>query len=278
MKRKKNFIFLAFVLILSLLMSISATAISTKTTPSQINYFLITNGVPEDVVNMMSIEHKTLVYETLNGKEIEFLSYDIKNYSIQQNNEMLLVDAYSINSSNSEILPCGGLLTDADISLSVFGAKIIQAGEDGCTYAVYPACEWKKYVNVSNDSFAMSMYPGWEAIAGKENFVLYTCNSNGDLAASVELDPTASNYSGYVYKIPSNIGSMQGLYKGYAYYHLNKTNSNASPTISLYYAHDTSTLINLSYSLNLGIGSISVSGDTNKLDVMSGNFSISGVS
>lgn len=124
----------------------------------------------------------------------------------------------------------------------------------------------------------MSMYPGWEAVPGERNLCLHLMNSQGQSAQQVDITPNDSDYSGYAYKIPSNIGALQGSYQGHAYYQLEKKDPNASPRISLKYAHDYSAFCELSYSLDVGgFGSISIVGDVSKIDTMSDNFYVSGL-
>lgn len=63
-----------------------------------------------------------------------------------------------------------------------------------------------------------------------------------------------------------------------AVYYLRKTSSSATPTISLYYAHDYSSSMDLSYSLNVGnYGSITISGDVYRINEMADNFDIPGL-
>lgn len=229
--------------------------------------YLLNIGFPETVLSTMSQPQKEFIYENSVGTNATFCGYDVKSFIID--------DTGSFIELNNSVSPCGGTLSSSEMTLSVFGiqSEIISTGE--ILYKVFPTFKWHKYVKVKNDSFAMSMYSGWEAVPGERRLVLHLLNSAGDSAQQVELAPTHASSTGYSYKIPSNIGAMQGLYEGYAYYQIDKISSTASPMISLHYAHDASSLLNASYSLSVGVGSISISGNTDNIYQMADNFYVS---
>ena len=122
----------------------------------------------------------------------------------------------------------------------------------------------------------MNMYPEWSAVPKKRNLRLHLMNSQGQSAQYVDLTPSDSSDRGYCYKVPSNIGAMQGLYEGYAYYEIRKGN-NPQSAISLRYAHDASSNRNTSYSLSLGYIGISITGNTSNIYSISDNFDVSGL-
>lgn len=265
---------LSIICTISLLLMIVPLGVSANSLDSEINTFLLNSGVPEEVVNSLSLGQKEMIYDTIGNSSAEFCGCDIRSFELN-NNVLESTGTVSI-SANDEIQPQSGLISNSDLVLSVVGFK----STDGSTteYYVYPSFEWKKPVKVKNDSFAMSMYNGWEAIPGKRNLRLHLHNYEGESVQYVDLNPTNANSSGYSYKVPSSIGFMQGMYQGHAYYILNKTSSSATAAISLHYVHDNSSAMNLSYSLNVGAyGSISISGDVSQADVMSDNFDISGL-
>lgn len=231
-----------------------------------VDTFLQNAGFPQELIDTMSEPQKAYIYEKSANKNVSFSSYERKEYTITTEGELV---------ENNNISPRGGLLDSSDMTLSVFGT--ITTNWDGSIYySVYPCFQWHQYKKVNNDSFAMNLYPGWEAIPGERNFRLHLMNNYGQSAQYVDIAPTNSSSTGYVFKIPTNIGSSQGLYEGYAYYDVNKVTSTATPAISLCYAHDASKIFDASYSLSVGGVGISISGKTNKIYTMADNFYVSG--
>lgn len=267
-----------FSLIIATALFLTTVSLSTSANGlySEIDTFLLNSGVPEEVVNSMPLGQKEMIYDDIGSCDAEFCGYDLCGFSLNGDTPELTGTA-SV-SANGEAQPLSGLIPNSDLELSVVGFKstFVSGEESHIEYSVFPSFVWKRPVKIVNDSFAMSMYSGWEAIPGKRNLRIHLYNYEGQSVQHVDLNPSSSNSSGYSYKIPSGVGFMQGMYQGHAVYHLLKKSSSATPAISLYYAHDTSSSSNSSYSINLGsYGSISMSGNTNKVQEMSDNFIIS---
>ena len=241
--------------------------ISASAEPVNIDAFLISAGFPQELVNKMSNIQKELIYEQSVGKDVEFCGYDKTEFVITD--EGALVESSAISPRWIPIEP-------TDMTLSVFGVRVYVSTGD-IYYTVYPSFKWHSYKKVANDTFAMSMYPGWEAIPGERNFRLHLLNNNGQSVQYVDIAPSSAVSTGYSFKIPSNTGFMQALYAGYAYFNLDKVSTTASPRISLYYAHDASTSLNASYGISIGYGNISITGNTDKIYTMSDNFEVEGL-
>ena len=77
-------------------------------------------------------------------------------------------------------------------------------------------------MKIKNDTFAMALYPNWETIPGENNLNIWIRNSYGELLNSVSVEAMTSSYCGYVYKIPSNIGTVQGEFEGHSYLYAKK--------------------------------------------------------
>ncbi len=260
-KKVKILSFVTVIVLLLCSFSVSAQTVN-------IDDYLLKAGFPQNLIDEMSCPQKEFIYEKSNDKNIIFCGYEEKEFIINEEGKL---------EENGNVSVHGGSLTSADMTLSVFGTKsYFTSGE--VSYEVYPCFKWHKYKKVKNDSFAMNMYSGWEAVPGERNLRLHLMNSQGQSAQYVDLSPSNASSRGYSYRIPSDIGAMQGLYEGYAYYEVDKISSNASSRISLYYAHDASSFFNASYSLSVGAVGISLSGNTDKIYTMSDNFAVSGLS
>lgn len=232
--------------------------------PINIDAYLLNAGFPQAIVDDMSEPQKEFIYENSKNKNIAFSGYVEKEFVINEEGKLV---------ENGDVSVCGGSLTSADMTLSVHGTTCYSS-EGISHYTIYPTFKWHTQKKVKNDSFAMNMYPGWEAIPGSRNLRLHLMNSQGQSAQYVDLTPSNASSTGYTYRVPSDVGFMQGLYEGYSYYDVEKTSATASGAISLYYVHDASTLFNASYSLNVGPVGISLSGNTDKLYTMADNFEI----
>lgn len=252
-------------IITSLILLFSTVTVSAQSV--SIDSYLLSAGFPQEVLDTMSIPQKEFMYEQTLSKNSTFIGHESKDFIVKDDGTF---EECTINSAR------GGTLTSADMTLSVLGT-ISTAPGNVVYYSVYPCFQWHKYKKVNNDSFAMNMYPGWEAIPGERNLCLHLMNNYGDSAQSVDLDPTGASSTGYTYKIPSNIGAAQGLYEGYAYYDIIKKASNATKAITLCYVHDATPLFNASYSISISGVGISVSANSSFIYTMTDNFVVSGL-
>lgn len=272
--------YFSIICVFSLILMIMPFNASAKNLQSEIDEFLATSGVSVEIIKQMPFGQKQVIYENIGNKEAEFSGYDARGFQLDNEGKLQFIAGVSASSSGNMQIQ-GGLISKSDLTLSVVGFKttVSSGGKTWTEYSVYPSFVWKKLVKVKNDSFAMSMYSGWEAVPGERNLRLHLFNSQGQSAQHVDLNPNNASSSGYSYKVPTNTGFMQGSYQGHSYYNLKKTASNATPAISLHYAHDYSSSMTLSYSLNVGnYGSISLSGNVSKINEMSDNFNVSGLS
>lgn len=231
-----------------------------------IDNFLQSKGIPQEIIDVLPQGKKEIIFETLNDTA-SFQSYNVQTFSV--NNGPETSSEFTFN--NGEIMiPMSGMISSADLTLSVVAFDITVNGVPQTS--IYPSFVWKKLVKIKNDSFAMALYPNWEVIPGENNLRLWVRNVNGERVQNYDLAAAASASSGYSYKIPSNIGALQGGYEGHAYMNVKKKTSSATRAISLQYIHDTSSFFNVSYSVSIGPASISVTGNTSPLNYMSNNF------
>ena len=226
-----------------------------ETPQSTIDEFLALKGMPDNIIEQLPEKQKELIYSTL-SEDATFESYEKTEY-------------YSENSENSGIMPFYTSLPSSEMTLAVVAFE--DSYEDGL-YTIYPSFVWNTSAVVANDTFAMSMYSGWDVIGGENNLTVWCRDSYGELVESVDIDALEANSHGYSYKISRNDGFMPVFYEGYAYLDARKTNSNATNGICLKYVDDPTSTYNLSYSVTVGTGSISVSG-SNTLRIRSGTFS-----
>lgn len=223
--------------------------------PQSTDDLLLSKGVPQDIVNQLPEKQKDLIMRTL-PDDAQFESFEKREYPAED--------------SNTGIRPMSDTIPDSELTLSVMAFSITYNGTP--CYSIYPSFVWDSYVKLKNDSFSMALYPGWEAIPGKNNLEVWVRNVQGDPVQHTSVDAAVSNYYGYSYKIPSNVGSLQGGYEGHAYLYAIKKSSTATHAISLNYADDTSWLFSASYSISIGPASINVTGDDSNIRFKSGNF------
>lgn len=225
-----------------------------------INYdsFLSSKGVPLEIIDSLTEEQKQLIFQTI-AEDAEFEGYDIQTFTSENNDVM-----------NEGVQVASGIIPDSEMTISVIGFSATYNGQ--ACYIIYPSFVWNSISRISNDSFAMALYDGWEAIPGYNNLEVYLRNSQGNTVQHTSVAAAVSASSGYNYVIPGSIGSVQALYEGHAYLYAKKTNSSATHAISLNYIDDTSSSMNVSYGVNIGYASISISQTDSRLRFKSGNF------
>jgi len=222
---------------------------------STIDEFLASRGMPANIIEQLPEKQKELIYSTV-GEGATFESYEKTEY-------------YSENSENSGVMPLNESIPSLELTLAVVAFE--DSYEDGL-YTIYPSFVWNNATEVANDTFAMSMYSGWEVIGGENNLTVWRRDTNGDLFDDVDIDPQEANSHGYSYKIPYYVGTTTRIYEGYSYLDARKKSSSATNSICLKYVDDTTYNYIESYSVTIGTGNISVSGSST-VRIKSGTFS-----
>lgn len=255
------------VMIICLLMSSLDTSAYEVDSADCADSYLLSIGMPEHVIHELPEGQKQLIYETTYGEDVRYVSYEEQNYQVDDEGALMQMSAT-------------GTISQSDLTITVVGIEALhQSGlSENTEYKIYPTFVWNKMVKIKNDTFAMAMYSGWSAVPQLRNLKVHIMNAHGGKSlANTDIDPSYSSQYGYAFHIPSSVGNMNEWYEGHAYFTVEKTDSSARPRISVKYIHDTSSLANASYSVNIGLASISVSGKTDKLQIMADNFTISGL-
>lgn len=255
------------VMIICLLMSSLDTFAYEVDSADCADSYLLSIGMPERVIHELPEGQKQLIYETTYGEDVRYVSYEEQNYQVDDEGALMQMSAT-------------GTISQSDLTITVVGIEALhQSGlSENTEYKICPTFVWNKMVKIKNDTFAMAMYSGWSAVPQLRNLKVHIMNAHGGKSlANTDIDPSYSSQYGYAFHIPSSVGNMNEWYEGHAYFTVEKTDSSARPRISVKYIHDTSSLANASYSVNIGLASISVSGKTDKLQIMADNFTISGL-
>lgn len=246
-------------LLLAVIVFISNSRVVFANSCSEYDYFLASAGVPQNIICCISEEQKMVICQTL-GEDAVFEGYDTQTF-VETNGSVVNGGAQMFSAN----------IPSSELTISVLGFSINYNGQP--CYAIYPSFVWNTISKLSNDSFAMAMYDGWEAIPNCNNLEVYLKNSQGTSVQHTSVSAAVSASSGYSYIIPGSVGNMDGLYEGHAYLYAKKTNASATHAISLNYVDDTSRFMNVSYGINIGPASISVTSTDSNLRFMSGNFS-----
>lgn len=258
---------ISFLLIFAFLFSLTTFSSFGTNVDVDLDTYLDNIGVPDDVIAELTEEQKQLIFETSANENLTFCGFDTREFTITEDG---VLKEISKNQQTRDAIP------SSDLTLSVMGFNSYSDAH-GYTYSIYPLFRWHRVTKVNNDTFAFSMYPGWETIPGERSLRLNLCNENGSPQQTTSVGVSLASYSGYAFTVDTTTGAFDGFYIGGAYMKIKKTSSTASPNISMLYAHDTRPLFTASYGINLGAGSISITGNTNQIDVMADNFVIDGL-
>lgn len=115
--------------------------------------YLLSIGVPRDVVDQLSIGQKESIFQKLEGNA-RFEVFDKRNFAIE-------------DSHNPQIQPMGGLISKSDLTLSVISFSVEHNGID--CQEIFPSFVWHKKVALKNHSFGMALYPDWEVLPDELN-------------------------------------------------------------------------------------------------------------
>lgn len=235
---------------LTIFMTMSLVSANVFASGVDYDTILTAHGVPQDVISQMTEHQKQDICENI-STDAEFAGHETKQLSFADE-----------DGDDSGISPAYVELPERNMDLSVTGFK-----ESNGTYSIYVHFYWYPLVRVANDSLACSMYPGWEVYPGNQKLRVWSNDDNNNHLESFDIAPINPSYSGYDFKIPSNKGKTLGFYEGTAYFYVQKKESSATPRIAVQYAHDDTSACNLSFGVNIGIGSISVTGASDNLQV-----------
>lgn len=218
-------------------------------------------GTPQSVIDNMDDNLKKYICENREQDET-FEGYD----------KDAMVQTFVPNG----IMPYVSSLPSSDMTVSIYASQVILSGTK--YVKIYPSFKWKKSCSLSNDTFAFSLYSKWECKTGSDvALTLNAINSNGSVQHRTSLNPTDSTEFGYGFHVPSDYASQLpngGYYEGYAYFYAKKKKG-ATNGISVKYVHDSSAKRNVSYGLSIGPASISISNNSDQLQVYSQNLGFS---
>lgn len=219
-------------------------------------------GVPESVIDNMSSGLKEYISENLEPDAV-YESYD--SYVLPP--EAVQSDFFQLRSL---------ALSDDRIKVTVLCFAVTRQGEQ--QYEIFPSFEWlETNAVIRNDTFAFALYSGWEAVADTvPKMVIYLSNSSGR-QQSISYEAIDASQYGYGFSVPSNncFAAPGGYYEGYVMFYARKKVSTAKNTISVKYIHDTTRNASVSYGINIGVASVSVTGSSTELEVYARNMSLS---
>lgn len=228
------------------------------------NNMLKEADTPQDVIDEIDEDFKAYICENMEKDEY-FESYENKD---------VVGENLKTRITNS-MLKSG--LSSSDMELKVFATRVkIKGIEYG---KIYPSFKWKKSAAIKNDAFAFALYSGWSSKTNESPKLTIAAYRENKLINSNNLSYNLANEAGYVFRIPSTYGMVPlpkgGYFRGYTNFYARKVNKKAENGITLTYVHDTSSMFNVSYGINIWFASISVSKNSNDLYLFSKNLGFS---
>lgn len=241
--------------VLTLVMVLSSLCIYISATETITNdEFLLSLGVPQNVINQLTEGQKCNLRETIPVDAI-YCSYETSTMNLSE----------SIGYSITRL----GTIPADELTMSAMGFEVTVNGELQYCVSVSFILDFSSFVNLDNDAFVISLYSGWEYSGfGNQNLRVY----DNDTAYDDYLPINTTSY-GSEYRLSDNSISLDGDYEGYTNCYLRKVDSNATHAINLRYVQDALSSDNSQYTVNLGVGGSTLSGDTTNLNTRAGNYS-----
>ncbi|MDN5277606.1 MAG: hypothetical protein PWR01_1571 [Clostridiales bacterium] len=217
---------------------------------NEINEFLLETGMPLDMVKALDEQLKTYIYETIDTTEkLTFSGHTEETITFPN------TDAGDIS-----------LNTIPQLSLTVTAFK-----DSNGIYHVYPTFEWKIPNKVANDTFAFVLPEGWYLVPSKYNLRMWARENSNDAWEMIEdmSRPSFASLYGYGWNIPKyyydgygwqtpKYYARKAYVKGHAYFYAKPITPTPDKRICVSYADDTSSRLNLSYSLTYEASSITL--------------------
>ena len=260
---------ITFYCVVGLIINLSNVAYINATTEGKQNEarcdeVLQSLGTPESVLDDLDENFKQYICANLEKGE-KFDSYT--NQDLREEN---LIETKKVATYISTI-------PSSDIKVSLYATGIVKNGKK--YVKIYPSYIWKKSCDIGNDTFAVSLYSGWECVGNdKPELTVSAINWIGNIAQTYSFSSTDASETGYSFKIPTGYGGIlprNGRYEGYGHFLVRRKISNATKTATVKYIHDNSPNYSLSYGISIGPASISISGNTDDLQVYAANMNFS---
>jgi|InofroStandDraft_1065614.scaffolds.fasta_scaffold13426_3 hypothetical protein len=219
---------------------------------------------PQEVIDQIDEDFKEYICENMEKNEY-FESYEYEDVAGEN---------LKGREDNSKLKRA---LSNSDMELKVFATRV---KINGIEYGkIYPSFKWKKSAAIKNDSFAFALYSGWSSKTNESPKLTIAAYRENKIINSNNITYALANEAGYVFRIPRTYGMVPlpqgGYFRGYTNFYARKVNKRAENGISLTYVHDTSSLFNVSYGINIWFASISITKQSNDLFTFSKNLGFS---
>ncbi len=218
-------------------------------------------GTPHDVIESMDDEMKEYICENMDENE-RFESFECREATDGNTNlkGFPLVSTYAAS--------------DNDMLFTMYTTNKKISGEN---YAkVYASFKWRKSKAVKNDTFAIALNSGWETRFAMEQpeLTYKAVKNNGVVVQSIKISPSKIKEKGCAFHIGGNSFlklPQKGYFAGYTNFYAVRKKKDATKQCFLEYIHDASSNANISYSVSLSAGfvsiSVAVSSNREKLDI-----------
>lgn len=255
--------------ILSVSSNISASEVNdtkeiTNIVINEYNEILKETGTPEDVLNSFSEKQKEWIVTHL-GEDAVYESSQSCILDMEEKQEKGGKERTSNLSKNL-------------VQVTVSSYSMVLNGQT--VNAIFPSFKWlANNYSIQNDSFAYALDNNdWtiltkEELNGSNNttekikhqMAVYLNNDYGTQQSKV-YEPVDGGLYGHLYSL-SGGAAPKGFYEGHAVFYAKKKKESARKAIAIKYVHDTS-IIPISYTVNLGPASIGVTPNSDKLQVL----------
>lgn len=222
--------------------TVSANEDDSLPSESEMDSFLLDLGMPSGTIENLTYFGKLEIFNTVDEDAV-FDGYTEEDVYLPEENDGD-ISLFSIPKSQ--------------LQLKVSGFK----NSDG-TYSIYPSFIRKTKNRLRNDTFSFVLdNNNWTTVAGNVGLNIHMVNATPGITDKFYYDrPSSSSYSGHRFQIPQNHGKTNHKhYEGHAHFKAKSKKSKVDKRIILSYGNDTTSSGNLSYSVSIGIFSVSYSG------------------
>ena len=210
--------------------------------------FLAETGMPQEVIDQLSENHKALIYESID-LDAEFSFFDSQDFVMGEDGEITR----------------GIILPDNILHLDLLGYKGTLDSRE--VYVIFPSFSWRGSRVIKNDTFSFLLTEDWEVVIDsyEPNYNLCVHKIvDGRNVKDWNISPHDLLFNGQSYRIPI---AEDGLFEGNAIFYAEKKTPSASCKAIVHYVHDTTLDNSCSYSLGFKYLSISITQNGNYLDV-----------
>ena len=236
----------------------------------EVDSFLVSIGVPEAILCAIPEMQRQMIFESLQYTNAVFASYGLTTFVEAEDGEMVAISDMSIR-YDDVFVPFIGTIPNGDLTLSIAAFRLGTGVNGWPRYQFFPSFVWNRNATltggVGNDAFAVVLNGhDWEVDFTTPRNLRLVSHVNNNITFTSNLGPDTPCFNGVIFRMPRNTNQSNLLSEGHAGFVALRRSNVAHTAVIMEYIHDASVSpLSVSFSVSLGVFSVSVSSSSSAL-------------